>query len=185
MCRTGQGKVAAPCGKPLIVILSEAKNLLHPAPNRFFGLRPQNDIAAFSVGAAPRGRPRTDMQTGTSGTGNPSPTGRCAAPGQQKRRGLPQGCGAPVFQRMNIELGWFHHTRPLFFPQAPVGDVFSEIYRSSFRSSSLIQPFFRMISQKTQDSTAGRTKLMRTRPTQSMAVMAAFVPAATSLTQPV
>lgn len=34
-------------------------------------------------------------------------------------------------------------------------------------------------------STAGSTKEISTRPSQSMPVMAAFVPAATSLTQPV
>ena len=34
--------------KPIPVILSEAKNLLQPGAERFFGLRPQNDIGVFS-----------------------------------------------------------------------------------------------------------------------------------------
>ena len=55
----------------------------------------------------------------------------------------------------------------------------------SFRSPSLIQPSLRSISQKRTLSTAGRTKQMRTRAAQSIGVMAALVPAAMSLTQPV
>ena len=53
-----------------------------------------------------------------------------------------------------------------------------------FRSFSLIQPIFLRISPKDQVKTAGKIKQISTSPIQSMAVMAVFVPAATSATQP-
>ena len=49
----------------------------------------------------------------------------------------------------------------------------------------MIQPIFRSISQKITLSTAGRTKHSSTMAAQSIGVMAALVPAAMSLTQPV
>ena len=55
----------------------------------------------------------------------------------------------------------------------------------SFRSPSLIQPSLRSISQKRTLSTAGRTKQSSSMAAQSIGVMAALVPAAMSLTQPV
>ena len=55
----------------------------------------------------------------------------------------------------------------------------------SFRSPSLIQPIFRSISQNRTLRTAGRTRQSRTIAAQSQGVMAALVPAAMSLTQPV
>ena len=58
-------------------------------------------------------------------------------------------------------------------------------YRSSFKSFSLIQPHWRRTWQNTGLSTAGRIKQIRIRPSQSKAVMAPFVPAAMSATQPV
>ena len=58
------------------------------------------------------------------------------------------------------------------------------VYRSSFRSSFLISPALRMTSQITRDITAGSTKHISTSPAQSIGVMAAFAPDATSATQP-
>ena len=57
-------------------------------------------------------------------------------------------------------------------------------YSGSFRSFYLIQPIFLSTRPKTQVKTAGRMKQIITKPIQSMAVMAALVPSATSLTQP-
>ena len=75
-------------------------------------------------------------------------------------------------------------TAPEGGAQAPVLDKMTK-GQFSFRSPSLIQPSLRSISQKRTLSTAGRTKQMRTRAAQSIGVMAALVPAAMSLTQPV
>lgn len=73
---------------------------------------------------------------------------------------------------------WYKQKKPA------VGRLF--LYdQFSFRSPSLIQPSLRSISQKRTLSTAGRTKQMRTRAAQSIGVIAALVPAAMSLTQPV
>lgn len=73
---------------------------------------------------------------------------------------------------------WYKQEKPA------VGRLF--LYAQfSFRSPSWIQPSLRSISQKRTLSTAGRTKQMRTRAAQSIGVIAALVPAAMSLTQPV
>ena len=55
----------------------------------------------------------------------------------------------------------------------------------SFRSPSLIQPHLRRKKANSSVSTAGRTKQIRMSPTQSIGRIAAFVPAAMSLSQPV
>ena len=68
-----------------------------------------------------------------------------------------------------------------FMRQLPV----SIFYKSNFKSFSLIHPFFRRGMAMSQDNTAGRTKQISTRPIQSIAVMAVFVPAAISFTHPV
>ena len=57
--------------------------------------------------------------------------------------------------------------------------------QESFRSPSRIQPMRRKNSPNAQQSTAGRMKHKRAMASQSMPVMAALAPVATSLTQPV
>ena len=75
-------------------------------------------------------------------------------------------------------------TAPEGGAQAPVLDKMTKS-QFSFRSPSLIQPSLRSASQNTTLRTAGRTKHSSTMAAQSMGVMAALVPAAMSLTQPV
>ena len=58
-------------------------------------------------------------------------------------------------------------------------------HRSSFRSFSPIQPHLRRGRAMSQLRIAGRTKQISTRPSQSVAVMAALVPASISASQPV
>ena len=58
-------------------------------------------------------------------------------------------------------------------------------HRSSFRSFSPIQPQLRRGRAMSQLRIAGRTKQISTRPSQSVAVMAALVPASISASQPV
>ena len=58
-------------------------------------------------------------------------------------------------------------------------------HRSSFRSFSPIQPQLRRGRAMSQLRMAGRTKQISTRPSQSVAVMAALVPASISASQPV
>ena len=68
--------------------------------------------------------------------------------------------------------------------------LYIEIYRSSgggqssFISPSLMRPAFLNGTANSGVRMAGRIKEIRMRPIQSMAVMPAFVPAATSATQP-
>ena len=66
----------------------------------------------------------------------------------------------------------------------PQGISFSLSHRSSFRSSSPIQPHLRRGRAMSQLSRAGRTKHTSTSPIQSVAVMAALVPASMSASQP-
>lgn len=57
--------------------------------------------------------------------------------------------------------------------------------QSSFRSFSRIQPILRRKLHTSREITAGSTKLTSSSPIQSKAVMAALLPAAMSLIQPV
>ena len=73
-------------------------------------------------------------------------------------------------------------------PHPPLRGTFPQgkalFYCGRVRSPSPIQPILRNSCPNSQHSTAGRMKQIRAIPAQSMGVMAAFTPVATSLTQP-
>ena len=83
--------------------------------------------------------------------------------------------GTVCIHNHDIIMYWFHC----------VCTTFPKYYSSSFKSFSLIQPHLRKTRQNAQLKMAGRMKQISAKPIQSMTVMAAFAPVATSLIQPV
>ena len=95
--------------------------------------------------------------------------------------GEPKGCNDCICtEDPNCQRPQAAKIRPV--EETQVG--FAVMYQSSFRSPSWIQPILRQIRPMPQLKTAGRMKQISAMASQSVPVMAAFAPVATSLTQP-